>query len=246
MKPRSRGTPAAFTLIELLVVIAIIAVLVAMLLPALAGAKEAAKRIACLNNNKQLSLAHQMYAGDNDSQFYPRTLNPCWMTGLLPYYNNIKLIHCPSDDPNPRTWNASPSFPMDLEPRSYLLNGWNDYFLTVFTNQNDFQRFMRSSSNPGMPEAVVKEPSETILFGEKETQSTHVYMDFTQRSGNDIEEIEQGRHGKAGATKGGTGSNYAFCDGSARLVKYGKAIMPLNLWAVMPEWRTNTTFVGLP
>jgi prepilin-type N-terminal cleavage/methylation domain-containing protein len=237
MDGRIRGI-RAFTLIELLVVIAIIAILAAMLLPVLARAKQTALRIQCLNNLKQLGLASQVYLTDNQSIFPPRSDADRWPDKFYDSYGHqLPLLRCPSETTNaPLTYGytATPTNVADCFPRSYIINGFNDYFSNALDSA-DFDSYMDGTYPQGMKQTDIRQPTSVILLGEKSSQAGDFYADLL--NGDDIDlVVDESRHDSTGQANlsgmGNGGSNYIFCDGSGQFIKFPWSLNPLNLWAI--------------
>jgi prepilin-type N-terminal cleavage/methylation domain-containing protein len=250
----SRAVRRGFTLIELLVVIAIIAILAGMLLPSLGKAKGAAQRIACVNQIRQLGLSSTLYGGENSGEFPERNNGPRWCERLLPYYKSVKVLVCPSDlgkDPATGQWGNKPVTGSsntnqigDSAYRTYIINGWNDQFAQEMGDAFNMNAIVGKT----IKDTTIREPSETIVFGEKLYAIGHYYMDLMEgKLGNDVEVLNHSVHGTTLRTdtggKGG-GSDYSFADGSVRFLRHGKSVAPLNLWALTDRWRTNALNVA--
>jgi len=225
---------AAFTLIELLVVIAIIGILASMLLPALAEAKESARRIKCTSTVHELSIANMMYASDNAGAYTPRDSVERWPALLISYYKTTNLLICPSEtNTSPQSYGTNSQFPPDAASRSYLINGFNDGYGAKYGDPNAY----KDVDMPFLSEKDIPLPSQTVIFGEKLCYAGDFFMDYFDI--DDGFKLDQVKHSRSMVSTNSGGSVNGFVDGSVQFLRWGKAFDPVNLWCTVPYWRTN-------
>jgi prepilin-type N-terminal cleavage/methylation domain-containing protein len=222
---------AGFTLIELLVVIAIIAILAAMLLPALAKAKERAKRAQCLSNLRQLAIGMTIYAVDNLDQvvrarqipgsppgaFVQNCLNPpeaaaAATIGLKVNTNTLTVWTCPN----------RPGLPIYEASYPQWVIGYQ-YFGGITSWLNPAGTFpARSPVKLASSKAVWVLAADPVMkvngsWGGQESGRLFVYANMPQH--------------RSGSGRAPDGGNQVFADGSARWIRF-ETMFYFTTWAV--------------
>src|SRR5258707_6807166 len=173
----SKVSHCGFTRTELCILLGALTILMVTLGSSLARSREPGQRIGCVNNLRQLGTALLVYSSENDGFFPARTAATRWPGALQPFYHDLSILACPSDSARPNTFGGLK--PADGAPRSYIFNGWDDYFLLTLSREQ-WDLFLGAGWLFGIPESAIPLPSETIAFGEKLTESGQFWMDASQ------------------------------------------------------------------
>ncbi|HXJ58405.1 MAG TPA: type II secretion system protein [Verrucomicrobiae bacterium] len=240
-----------FTLIELLVVIGIVAILAALILPALAKAKAAARRVDCLNGIKQWTAAFLMYVDDNEG-WIPREGYDA--DGQV-FRNNWAQVQNPASKD---VWyNILPEAYLDLKPASSYALPSNRL---AFYERNSFfhcpsARFPKPAHDVGyqmalfsvaMNSQLINPPDRSILFSRvKNTAQTVLFLDnlledekpvVPQQAQDQLGQPSAYANRFAGRRHGRSG-NLGFADGHADTLLGEKVVETHGLragWAITP------------
>jgi len=205
----------AFTLIELLVVIAIIAILAAILFPVFTQAKTAAKKAACLTQQRQVGIGLMQYIADNDDRifFFAHNVDPSrtqplvpfgatrenrWWNQIQPYTKSISILASPSDagqKPHPLEDGLAGR---PLVKRSYVAN----------------------RALEGLPASAVDAPSDIVIV----TLKNGVYDDSWFEPPKNLYAKSVGNPPVLALDMQGGGVNMTFIDGQAKWQSSGKTL----------------------
>ena len=161
----------AFTLIELLVVIAIIGILASLLLPALGRAKSAAHKAVCISNQRQIGIARQLYANDNDGFLITHRVSVSgrwisWGYPICAWYagGDTNLFDCPAEKRIPRLVAMGEVWWPGSWGWGYLQNsfGIGSQWSRGFGSRNSWGISGASDKGPAIRDSDVVSPSRMI------------------------------------------------------------------------------------
>jgi prepilin-type N-terminal cleavage/methylation domain-containing protein len=226
---KSMRLSPAFTLIELLVVIAIIAILAAILFPVFAQAKEAAKKISCMSNAKNMGTSLIMYCNDYDDDYFAGSWDCSGIDGngnltenqtpfmdlLYPYIKNTQIFKCP-DQQGYAYW-AYTSCPA----HETVLSDIDNYQLGYGLNSLVLLDFLNGNGQPWSSTAI-EEPAQLGLFDDG-GRPDGTYIGYCLNLGDGYHRYWLASNADAGWPWGPpihtNGENFSFSDGHAKYAK---------------------------